>query len=628
MKNLGFSRKITLAASTIIALALIALALINYVTVMNSTKNNLQANLQEMSESASANISNWLNGKLQSIEVLAEATGKVSPTMDRSKLALIKSAGDYQYVYVANELGSMVMADPDEELPADYDPRVRPWYTKTKQLNSASFTKPYSDATTGDVLISAMSPIIKNGEFTGVATGDISLDFISNTLSQVDFSGTGQVYLVSDKGDVLVHQNKALNEKNIRELYKNDNIVIQSKLVEASTDKGTVLIGFFPIKGVPSVHWYLAVEINKEQAFASMQEIRNLSLSLTPIAVIIAIILLSILLNHLTKPLRTLQAAMRDIAQGEGDLTKRLTIINNDEIGKLAAHFNAFVSNIHNMMKDFKIRSDEMSSISGKMHSISTQSHQEMEKQRHETEQVATAVAEMSAAASEVAVNAQNAAAAAQDADNEGEITNQVVDEAITSIQGLANNLEIAEQVISELEHEVTDISTVLDVIKGIADQTNLLALNAAIEAARAGEQGRGFAVVADEVRTLAGKTQDSTKEINSKIESLQNGAKRAVESMKESRESSNTSVQKAGKAGESLARISSSISRISEMNIQIATASEEQTNVTEEITRNIVNISDATEITNAAASETVQTSEKLANIGKVINDEVQRFVI
>ncbi len=359
-----------------------------------------------------------------------------------------------------------------------------------------------------------------------------------------------------------------------------------------------------------------------------MAEIRNLSLLLTPVAVLIAVVLLSLLLVQLTKPLHGLQSAMRDIAEGNGDLTKRIDIKSNDEIGKLAEHFNTFVANIHSMMKVFKSQSGEMTVIASQMNDISSQSKHEMGKQRQETEQVATAVAEMSAAAGQIAVNAQGAAEAAQDADTEGQVINRVVEEAFSSIQGLADNLGEAEQVITELEVEVTDISTVLDVIKGIADQTNLLALNAAIEAARAGEQGRGFAVVADEVRNLAGKTQDSTEEINAKIASLQNGTARAVESMKKSRETSDISVQKAGAAGQSISRISESVSRISEMNIQIATASEEQTNVTEEIARNITNISDATEVTNAAANETVKTSDQLSAIGNQIIKDVDQFVI
>ena len=359
-----------------------------------------------------------------------------------------------------------------------------------------------------------------------------------------------------------------------------------------------------------------------------MSEIRNLSFILTPIAIFLSMVVISLLLGKMTQPLRKLQVAMKDVAQGEGDLTRRLEIESKDEIGQLAESFNSFVHNIHVMMIDFKANSGQMNTIAEVMNQTSQSSQQEMEKQRRETEQVATAVAEMSSASNEIAMNAQGAAEAARDADQEGEVTNKVVEEAIASIQGLATNLDSAETVIAELDQEVAQISTVLEVIKGIAEQTNLLALNAAIEAARAGEQGRGFAVVADEVRNLAGKTQVSTEEINAKITSLQDGAKRAVDTMRQSKETSIVSVQKAGEAGESLAKISEAIARISDMNVQIATASEEQTNVSEEISRNVVNIADSTEATFASSNQIVETSSELSSIGRTIDQEVNKFII
>lgn len=628
MKNLGFSKKIIIATCSIIAVALTSLSVVNYNVVEKQTTASLQSNLKEMSRTSSSNIAGWLNGKLSSIEAVAASTGPISEDMNRNELALIKNAGGYVYVYVGSEQGVMVMDDPNEKLPADYDPRGRPWYTKTKSTMSSSFTEPYVDATSSAVLISTATPIRQNGSFAGVAAGDLSLNYIVETLSEINFNGIGHAYIVSKEGKILVHSDSSLNGKNISEVYSGSNLTIQPELAETNNAGKEVLVGFFPITGVPTVDWSLAVEINKNQAYASMSEIRNLSFILTPIAILLSMIVISVLLGKLTQPLRKLQVAMKDVAQGEGDLTRRLEIESKDEIGQLAESFNSFVHNIHVMMIDFKANSGQMNTIAEVMNQTSQSSQQEMEKQRRETEQVATAVAEMSSASNEIAMNAQGAAEAARDADREGEVTNKVVEEAIASIQGLATNLDSAETVIAELDQEVAQISTVLEVIKGIAEQTNLLALNAAIEAARAGEQGRGFAVVADEVRNLAGKTQVSTEEINAKITSLQDGAKRAVETMRQSKETSIVSVQKAGEAGESLAKISEAIARISDMNVQIATASEEQTNVSEEISRNVVNIADSTEATFASSNQIVETSSELSSIGRTIDQEVNKFII
>jgi len=626
--TLSFSQKITVASATIIAIGLIILSLVNYAVVKSNTQENLQANLHETSQTASINIANWLNAKLQAIQSVANATKYISDDMDRSLLSVVKNANTFIYVYVASEKGTMVMDDPKQTLPVGYDPRKRPWYIQAKELGAGSFTEPYLDAASGELLLSGLTPIKENGRFIGVGAADLSLDYIAEMLSLVNFSGKGQVFLVSSKGDILVHNDASMYGKNITDLYPEHGSKLHQELMVQQRSGKNYLVGYYAIKGVSSLDWYLAVEVDEEKAFLSMSDIRNSALLLTPLSVILAVMLLTLLLNRLTKPLRELKVAMQDIAEGDADLTQRLEVNTQDELGELAKYFNHFVSNIHLMMQDFKSQSDDMNVIAKQMNDISEQSKHEMGSQRQETEQVATAVSEMSAAASEIATNAQGAAEAAHEADEEGVITNQVVEEAISSIQGLADNLTSAERDIAELEEEVSGISTVLDVIRGIADQTNLLALNAAIEAARAGEQGRGFAVVADEVRSLAGKTQESTKEINAKIESLQNGTSRAVESMKNSRATSAISVEKATEAGVSLAKISQSVSRMSEMNLQIATASEEQTNVSEEIARNVTNISDATERTYAGANQTVDTSLQLSNIGENIDKEVNKFII
>jgi len=628
MPKLGFSQKIVVCSSSIIAFSLIVLSFINYQSMKTTLNQQVRQNLQETSEAASRNMTEWLNAQLNIIKIAAESTETISTDMDRSTLSLLTDASEFSTVYVANEQGAMVMHDPDIQLPADYDPRKRPWYQKTKSTNAVSFTSPYIDATSGALLISITAPITKSNQFSGVAAGDLTLTYIANILKNIDFSGVGNAYLVDGSGNILAHTNPEFNEKNIADIYNANNIQLKKELTEVKIGEQTKLLGFYPIEGVQSVDWSLAVEIDEDLAFASLSKMKINSIICTLLGLIASIVLIMALLKVLMRPLYLLRSALSDLSQGNGDLTHRLAVNGNDEINQLATHVNTFIEHIHEMMTKFQQQSTEMNDIAAQINDSSHESSQQMEKQRHETDQVATAVAEMSSAANEIASNAQNASNAAQDADNEGAKVNKVVNIAIESIHGLASKLQDAEEVIIELETEVDGISSVLEEIISIADQTNLLALNAAIEAARAGEQGRGFAVVADEVRNLAGKTQESTEVINAKISSLQSGAKRAVNAMIESKKTSEDSVEKATEAGTSLDLISQAISRISDMNLQIATASEEQTNVTEEITRNVINISDATDETSNTASQTAINSEKLTQIGQAIDNEVKHFII
>lgn len=624
MKKPGFSQKITIAACFILVLGLFFFSLVNYFRMQSQTHQDLQQEIAATSEAATANISNWLNGKIDLVKAVADQVEQSSdPQTITNQLTLARNGGAFNNVYYGQENGAFLIDDPSIELPDDYDARTRPWF-KLGRKGSPAFTEPYADASTSQLLITGVAPMASGG----VAGGDLPLTVISDVVNQTTFRGLGRAYLINAKGKVLAHPEKEKANTQIEDIYEESGIKINESLQPASLEGKQLLVGFFPITGVPSVEWFLAVEIDVDMAFAPLKAFRNTAIFMTLIGIFITVIVLTILLSRLTAPLVTLQRAMDDIASGEADLTRRLTVTGEDEIGKLATSFNTFVGNIHGLIEDFKGSSENLATMVSNMSKAAAQSSHEMEDQRSETEMVAAAVSEMSSAAGEIAQNAQQAAQAAQDADQEGLVVGETVQSAISSIQTLANEIERATQVIGELENEVSSISSVLEVIRGIAEQTNLLALNAAIEAARAGEQGRGFAVVADEVRSLAGKTQDSTEEINSTIERLQKGAHSAVEVMANSQKVSIDTVSKAGSAGESLERIASAVSTISDMNIQIAAASEEQTAVIEDISRNVTNISDATERTAQAAVETANTSETLAEIGQSIKEKVNRFKV
>ncbi len=328
----------------------------------------------------------------------------------------------------------------------------------------------------------------------------------------------------------------------------------------------------------------------------------------------------------ISRPLIAANAMLDDISSGNGDLTKRMTVTGSDEVAVMAEKFNLFADKLQQMIGEVAKSASEVSEISSHLSSASNDASHATQSQRSETDQVATAVNEMSSTIAEVARHATEAASAADEADNQSREGRSVVDQTISSIRELADKVDNSTDVISRLKAESENIGTVLDVIKGIAEQTNLLALNAAIEAARAGEQGRGFAVVADEVRTLAQRTQESTQEIEQMIESLQNGASDAEGVMVSSREYAQSTVEQAGKAGGALEAITRAVSTIREMNTQIATAAEEQSSVSEEINRNIVRIQQLAQDTDENIGRATEQSDNLSVRGQQLREFVSQF--
>ncbi|MDF2409246.1 HAMP domain-containing protein [Aeromonas sp. 2HA2] len=354
----------------------------------------------------------------------------------------------------------------------------------------------------------------------------------------------------------------------------------------------------------------------------------SLQSSVLLILVILGITLVATVVigNRVTRPLADAVQALNDIADGEGDLTQRLKVQSNDEIGQLATAFNRFVERIQSVVSQVGETSNHLLSAVEKLHSLSEHYDHQMQGHSRETDQVVTAVTEMSSTAQEVAASASNAATATSDAARESDAARGVVGTAINSINRLVGEVHTASGVIEQLAHETGKIGSVVEVIRGIAEQTNLLALNAAIEAARAGEQGRGFAVVADEVRSLAGRTQQSTKEINEMLQRLQSGVKQAVDVMQASEERSQETVQEASHIATSLDSMVMAVSTINDMNIQIATAAEEQHAVSEEINKNLVAIQQIVSELTDAAVESNSTTRDLASTGDKLRKLVSQF--
>lgn len=509
------------------------------------------------------------------------------------------------------------------------------------------------------------TPIFKNNKNIGVLIFQMPIDRINALMTSnekwqdVGMGVSGETYLVGED-KTLRSQSRFLIEDKPAYLSALKKAGVSAKVINLIDSKNTsiglqkvdnssvsqalsgisgyhiiqdyrdvaVLSAFAPVN-ILGKAWGIIAEIDEQEAFNAKNELASsIQTSTVIICLIIAVIALAIgsyVALSITRPIIALSGVMTDVEMNN-NLTLRGTNHSNDEIGKMATAFNSMLEKFQMLIQQVSNSSIQLATASEEVSAVASDSSSNINKQRAETEQVATAMNEMSATVQEVARNAVSAADAANKANEEASDGKGLAEIAANTIQKLANDIDEAAVAVRELESHSDSIGSVLDVIKGIADQTNLLALNAAIEAARAGEQGRGFAVVADEVRTLASRTQVSTQEIQEMIEKLQSGSKQAVSVMELGRTQAQTGATQATDAAQSLVKITTAVATINDMNTQIASAAEEQSLVTEEMNRNIININHASEHAADGATQTTSASEELARLASGLQELIGQF--
>lgn len=497
------------------------------------------------------------------------------------------------------------------------------WFFGFTQSGQQTMVSMFQESS-GEVKMFANYQNVSGDTMSGLSK---SMDDMVNLLNGFKIEDSGFVFLTDAKGSVQIHQRKDKASSSLTQLYGSQASQLLNRgsfnLITATYEGQEVFVASAYVK---SMDWFVIGSVPVAEVFADLTAVAQKMLFTTLIVAAIFIFMGIFLANSIANPIKQIAQRFTDLGKGDGDLSQRIEVKGNDEIAQLSTGFNGFIEKIHQSMKEVASTSHALQSAAESVSEKSNRTHNNSQEQRDQTIQVVAAINQMGATISEIASNAATAAETANQASGNTDEGRAVVNKAKDAISRLAADIENTGKVVEQLASTTQDIGSILDVIRDISDQTNLLALNAAIEAARAGEQGRGFAVVADEVRNLASRTASSTEEIQKMINQLQNDAKDAVTAMASGKVVTQEGVSASDEAVNVLVNISDRIHDISDRNTQVATATEEQSTVVHTINQNIEEINSINEVTTSTAEELAEASQELRDLSGRLDKMVGSF--
>lgn len=584
----------------------------------HDVRQSITAQTKQLSSTASSQLSIWLNDKLTTLKAVAQQDPN-SPDFAK-KLYQNQLAGGFSSSYYGDETGKVVVGDPDESLPYGYDPRNRIWYIGAQQ-QSPYFSDPYM-ATDGNLV---MTLSVKAG--SGVFSSNLPLDSLKTQMKSLSTDNI-TAFIVSNDGVVLIYPDSGMVEQMIDQLdpsLTDETIAKTGVLHEATLSGVPSLVSFNPI---PNTNWSLGLSFNKQAAFADVQQKLLTSLIYNGIMFIIVALVIYILITIALRPLKQLQRSMAALGSGDADLTQRLNLQRNDEIGQLGHSVDIFLERLQQLLLQVSNHSQTLQGNTSAVNQAANDSAMATTSQRQQISEMAQAFNEITEGAEQVSQHAeqtQDAVETSQLACTSGQ---QIIEENQQLVKQLGQRLQATAVGVTEIEQSSDQINDILETIRAISEQTNLLALNAAIEAARAGEHGRGFAVVADEVRNLSSRTQQSTEQIRDVLTTLVEKTAHTVKSMKDSQALAHQSVEQADRASEALDHISASIANIQQTSLQIATTSEQQRIATVKLRDNTQGIEKDCQNLHQHASSTIEQAATLRNVATHLDQQMQEFIL